>query len=193
MGDLEGEQPQMVVGHCDRCGTVVEPRLSVQWFIRRRPRRPSPRFGPRGPDEDRPRFEKVYAHWMENIRDWAVGRQLWWGHRIPAWFCPDGHITVSDEPDGPRACETCGRPAGELVQESDIFDTWFSGLWPFSTLGWPDDTPDMRRFYPTSVMETGYDILFFWVARMMMLGLFLTDVEPFTPCISTASSGPRAG
>jgi valyl-tRNA synthetase len=125
-------------------------------------------------------FEKVYAHWMENIHDWAVGRQLWWGHRIPAWYCPDGHITVSDAEAEPDACATCGRPAAELSQETDIFDTWFSsGLWPFSTLGWPDDTPDYRRFYPTSVMETGYDIIFFWVARMMMLGLFLTDVEPF--------------
>jgi valyl-tRNA synthetase len=125
-------------------------------------------------------LEKVYAHWMENIHDWAVGRQLWWGHRIPAWFCPDGHVTVSDAADGPAACETCGRRASELRQETDIFDTWFSaGLWPFSTLGWPDETPDMARFYPTSVMETGYDIIFFWVARMMMLGLELTGVEPF--------------
>ena len=183
MGDLEGERPhQMVVGHCDRCGTVVEPRLSIQWFIRTEGlaaralasvREGRTRIIPA-------RFEKVYAHWMENIRDWAVGRQLWWGHRIPAWFCPDGHITVSDEPDGPSACAVCGRPAAELTQETDIFDTWFSsGLWPFSTLGWPDATPDLARFYPTSVMETGYDILFFWVARMMMLGLFLTDVEPF--------------
>ena len=183
MGDLESEQPHpMVIGHCERCGTVIEPRLSVQWFIRTEDlaaralasvREGRTRIVP-------PRFEKVYAHWMENIHDWAVGRQLWWGHRIPAWFCPDGHITVSDRTEGPDACQTCGRPASELVQESDIFDTWFSaGLWPFSTLGWPDDTPDLRRFYPTSVMETGYDILFFWVARMMMLGLFLTDVEPF--------------
>ena len=183
MGDLEGEQPHgMVVGHCHRCGTVTEPRLSVQWFIR------TESLAARAlasVHEGRTRiiparFEKVYAHWMENIRDWAVGRQLWWGHRIPAWFCPEGHITVSEVAEGPSACEVCHRPAAELVQETDIFDTWFSsGLWPFSTLGWPDDTPDMRRFYPTSVMETGYDILFFWVARMMMLGLFLTDVEPF--------------
>ena len=183
MGDLEGEQPHaMVVGHCDRCGTVVESRLSVQWFIRTESlaaralasvREGRTRIIPA-------RFEKVYAHWMENIRDWAVGRQLWWGHRIPAWFCPDGHITVTDLAEGPSACEVCQRPAAELVQETDIFDTWFSsGLWPFSTLGWPDDTRDMRTFYPTSVMETGHDILFFWVARMMMLGLFLTDVEPF--------------
>ena len=126
------------------------------------------------------RFEKTWEHWLTNIRDWNVSRQLWWGHRIPAWYCPDGHVTVSAAADGPDACEVCARPAGELTQDPDIFDTWFSsGLWPFSTLGWPDDTPDLARYYPTSVMETGYDILFFWVARMMMLGLHLTDVEPF--------------
>jgi valyl-tRNA synthetase len=183
MGDLEREEPhQLVIGRCDRCGTVVEPRLSVQWFVRVKPLAERALASVR---EDRTRiipthFEKVFAHWMENIHDWAVGRQLWWGHRIPAWYCPDGHITVSDEPDGPDACATCGRAASELTQETDIFDTWFSsGLWPFSTLGWPDDTPDLRRFYPTQVMETAYEILFFWVARMMMLGLFLTDVEPF--------------
>ena len=183
MGDLEGEAPhQMVIGRCDRCGTVVEPRLSIQWFVRAGPLAERALASVRdGRTRIMPaHFEKVYAHWMENIHDWAVGRQLWWGHRIPAWYCPDGHITVSDAEDGPDACATCGRPAAELTQETDIFDTWFSsGLWPFSTLGWPDDTPDCRRFYPTSVMETGYDILFFWVARMMMLGLFLTDAEPF--------------
>ena len=183
LGDLENEREHaMVVGHCQRCGTVVEPRLSVQWFIRVEPlaaralasvREGRTRILP-------PHFEKVYAHWMENIHDWAVGRQLWWGHRIPAWYCPDDHITISDEADGPDACAECGRPAAELRQETDIFDTWFSsGLWPFSTLGWPDETPDLARFYPTSVMETAYDILFFWVARMMMLGLYCTGVEPF--------------
>ena len=183
MGDLEGETPHlMVIGRCDRCGTVIEPRLSVQWFVRTRPLADRALASVR---DGRTRivpehFTKVYAHWMENIRDWAVGRQLWWGHRIPAWYCPDGHITITDAEAGPNACGTCGRPASELTQETDILDTWFSsGLWPFSTLGWPDDTPDMRRFYPTSVMETGYDIIFFWVARMMMLGLYLTDVEPF--------------
>jgi valyl-tRNA synthetase len=182
-GDLEDEKPhQMVIGHCDRCDTVVEPRLSVQWFIRVQPLAERALASVR---EGRtkilpPHFEKVYAHWMENIHDWAVGRQLWWGHRIPAWFCPDGHVTVTDAEAGPDACAECGRPAAELRQETDIFDTWFSsGLWPFSTLGWPDATPDMARFYPTSVMETGYDILFFWIARMMMLGLFCTDAEPF--------------
>jgi valyl-tRNA synthetase len=183
MGDLEGEEPhEMVIGRCDRCGTVVEPRLSVQWFIHVKPLAERALASVR---EGRTRivpghFEKVYTHWMENIHDWAVGRQLWWGHRIPAWYCPDGHTTVSDLADGPSACDTCGRAAAELTQETDIFDTWFSsGLWPFSTLGWPDSTPDLARFYPTSVMETAYEILFFWVARMMMLGLFCTDVEPF--------------
>jgi valyl-tRNA synthetase len=183
LGDLEGERPhQMVIGRCERCGTVVEPRLSIQWFVRAGPLAERALASVReGRTTIIPaHFEKVYAHWMENIHDWAVGRQLWWGHRIPAWYCPDGHITVSDSEDGPEACATCGRPAAELTQETDIFDTWFSsGLWPFSTLGWPDETPDLGRFYPTSVMETGYDILFFWVARMMMLGLFLTEEEPF--------------
>jgi valyl-tRNA synthetase len=117
---------------------------------------------------------------MENIHDWNVSRQLWWGHRIPAWYCPDGHVTVTDDANGPSACHACGRPAADLTQELDIFDTWFSsGLWPFSTLGWPDDTADLRTYYPTSVMETGYDIIFFWVARMMMLGEWLTGLPPF--------------
>jgi valyl-tRNA synthetase len=183
IGDLEGERRhEMVIGRCDRSDDVVEPRLSVQWFIDVKPLAERAHASVR---EGRTKiipahFEKVYSHWMENIHDWAVGRQLWWGHRIPAWYCPDGHITVSDAAEGPDRCDACGRDASELSQETDIFDTWFSsGLWPFSTLGWPDDTPDLRRFYPTQVMETAYEILFFWVARMMMLGLFLTDAEPF--------------
>jgi valyl-tRNA synthetase len=183
MGDLEGERPhQLIIGRCDRCDTIVEPRLSVQWFIRVGTLAEQALASVR---EGRTRiipghFEKVYAHWLENIHDWAVGRQLWWGHRIPAWYCPDGHVTVTDAEGGPDACAECDAPADRLTQETDIFDTWFSsGLWPFSTLGWPDDTPDMRRFYPTSVMETAYEILFFWVARMMMLGHFCTGTEPF--------------
>ena len=182
-GDLVAEAPHdMVIGRCQRSGDIVEPRLKTQWFIRTGP------LAARALDSTRSgrtrilpeRFEKTWEHWLTNIRDWNVSRQLWWGHRIPAWFCPDGHVTVSSDPSGPAACEVCGRPASELRQDPDIFDTWFSsGLWPFSTLGWPDDTPDLERFYPTSVMETGYDIIFFWVARMMMLGLQLTDVEPF--------------
>ncbi|MEO8626270.1 MAG: class I tRNA ligase family protein, partial [Candidatus Limnocylindrales bacterium] len=123
---------------------------------------------------------KVFFDWMENIHDWNVSRQLWWGHRIPAWYCSDGHITVSDALEGPGACAVCAKPRAELHQEEDIFDTWFSsGLWPWSTLGWPDATPDLEKYYPTTVMETGYDILFFWVARMMMLGETLTGREPF--------------
>ena len=163
----------MVVGRCQRSNDIVEPRLKTQWFVRtgRSPRRRWPRPARAGPGSCRDHFVKTWEHWLTDIRDWNVSRQLWWGHRIPAWYCPDGHVTVSSELDGPAACATCARPAAELRQDPDIFDTWFSsGLWPFSTLGWPDDTPDLRRFYPTSVMETGYDIIFFWVARMMMLG-----------------------
>jgi valyl-tRNA synthetase len=182
-GDLVGEQPhEMLIGRCQRSDDVIEPRLKVQWFVRVGPLAEAALEATRAgrtrilPD----RFEKQWEHWLTNIHDWNVSRQLWWGHRIPAWYCPDGHTTVSDAPGGPDACAVCGRLAPELVQEADIFDTWFSsGLWPFSTLGWPDDTPDYRRFYPTSVMETAYDILFFWVARMMMLGIHLTGHEPF--------------
>ncbi len=182
-GDLAGARPHdLILGRCQRSNDVLEPRLKTQWFIRTGP------LAARALDATRsgrtrilpPRFEKTWEHWLTNIRDWNVSRQLWWGHRIPAWYCPDGHVTVSSDENGPSACEACGRPAAELTQDPDIFDTWFSsGLWPFSTLGWPDDTPDYRTYYPTSVMETGYDIIFFWVARMMMLGLQLTDVEPF--------------
>ena len=175
-GDLVGSKPhEMVIGRCQRSDDVVEPRLKTQWFIRTRPaRRRALAVDPRraGRGSCRPMFEKTWEHWMTTIRDWNVSRQLWWGHRIPAWYCPDGHVTVSADAGRSTACEVCARPAAELQQDPDIFDTWFSsGLWPFSTLGWPDDTPDLARYYPTSVMETGYDIIFFWVARMMMLGL----------------------
>ena len=182
-GDLAGEQPhEMVIGRCQRSDDVIEPRLKTQWFVRTEPLAAAALEATRS---GRTRivpgvFEKTWEHWLTTIRDWNVSRQLWWGHRIPAWYCPDGHVTVSADEAGPSACEVCGRPATELRQDPDIFDTWFSsGLWPFSTLGWPDDTPDYRRFYPTSVMETGYDIIFFWVARMMMLGIELTGEPPF--------------
>ncbi|HLX35234.1 MAG TPA: valine--tRNA ligase [Candidatus Limnocylindrales bacterium] len=182
-GDLVAATPhEMVVGRCQRSNDVIEPRLKTQWFVRTRPLAEAALAATRS-GETRivpARFDKVWEHWLTNIRDWNVSRQLWWGHRIPAWYCPDGHITVTSDPAGPDACEVCGRPASELVQELDIFDTWFSsGLWPFSTLGWPDATDDLRTYYPTSIMETGHDILFFWVARMMMLGLHLTDAPPF--------------
>ena len=141
----------MVVGRCQRSNDIVEPRLKTQWFIRTGP------LAARALDATRAgrtrilpeRFEKTWEHWLTDIRDWNVTRQLWWGHRIPAWYCPDGHVTVSPEPDGPDACAVCGRPAVELTQDPDIFDTWFSsGLWPFSTLGWPDDTPDFGTLLP---------------------------------------------
>jgi valyl-tRNA synthetase len=181
-GDLIEARPhEMVIGRCQRSDDVVEPRLKVQWFLDVKPmagravkavRDGRTRFVPR-------RFEKVFFDWMENIHDWNLSRQLWWGHRIPAWYDTDGHVTVSDDPGGPSRCATCG--SRELMQETDTFDTWFSsGLWPFSTLGWPEETVDLRTYYPTTVMETGYDILFFWVARMMMLGEWLTGQEPFS-------------
>ncbi len=172
----------MVIGRCQRSDDVVEPRLKTQWFIRTGPLAAAALEATRsGRTTILPaRLEKTWEHWMTNIRDWNVSRQLWWGHRIPAWYCPDGHATVSAEPAGPEGCATCGRPAAELVQDPDIFDTWFSsGLWPFSTLGWPEATDDLARYYPGSVMETGYDIIFFWVARMMMLGIELTGEAPF--------------
>ncbi|MDQ3406614.1 MAG: valine--tRNA ligase, partial [Chloroflexota bacterium] len=173
MGDLVVAIPhEMVIGRCQRSDDIVEPRIKVQWFISVKPmaeramaavRSGRTRIVPQ-------RYEKVFFDWLENIRDWNVSRQLWWGHRIPAWYCLDGHITVSEKAEGPEACAICGRPADELRQDEDIFDTWFSsGLWPFSTLGWPEATEDLRRYYPGTVMETAYEILFFWVARMMML------------------------
>jgi valyl-tRNA synthetase len=183
-GDLVEARPhEMVVGHCQRSNDVVEPKIKTQWFINVKPMAERAMAAVReGRTKIVPqRFEKVFFHWMENIHDWNVSRQLWWGHRIPAWYCPDGHVTVSAEVSGPDACENCGRRAAELRQDEDIFDTWYSsGLWPFSTLGWPDDTEDLRRFYPGTVMETGYDIIFFWVARMMMLGEWLIGSEPFS-------------
>jgi valyl-tRNA synthetase len=182
-GDLESIKPhEMMLGRCQRSDDVVEPRLKTQWFIRTAPLAAAALEATRtGKTQILPeRFVKVWEHWLTEIRDWNVSRQLWWGHRIPAWYCPDGHATVSADPAGPAACEVCARPAAELHQDDDIFDTWFSsGLWPFSTLGWPDQTPDMARFYPGSVMETAYDIIFFWVARMMMLGIHLLGEAPF--------------
>ncbi|MEX1168994.1 MAG: valine--tRNA ligase, partial [Chloroflexota bacterium] len=195
-GDLAGSKDhEMVIGRCQRSHDVIEPRLKTQWFIRTTPLAERALMSTRsGRTRILPeRFEKTWEHWLANIRDWNVSRQLWWGHRIPAWYCPDGHVTVASAEGGPDACEVCARPAAELQQDPDIFDTWFSsGLWPFSTLGWPDDTPDLSTYYPTTVMETGYDILFFWVARMMMLGLELTDVEPFhTVCLSGLIRDPE--
>src|SRR5213079_1884194 len=123
-----------------------------------------------------PSWESTYFNWMENIHDWTISRQLWWGHRIPAFHCDNGHMTVSES--DPPACPVCG--STKIAQETDVLDTWFSsGLWPFSTMGWPDDTPELRAYYPTAVLVTGFDILFFWVARMAMLGLHFTQAVPF--------------
>ncbi|HVA88174.1 MAG TPA: valine--tRNA ligase [Candidatus Saccharimonadales bacterium] len=182
-GDLvEKRAHEMVVGRCQRSNDVVEPRLKTQWFIRTKPLADAALEATRsGRTTILPeRFDKVWEHWLTNIRDWNVSRQLWWGHRIPAWYCPDGHATVTADSNGPNACAVCGRPAADLTQDPDIFDTWYSSaLWPMSTLGWPDATRDLERFYPGSVMETGYDIIFFWVARMMMLGIHFMDEPPF--------------
>ncbi len=167
------------VGSCYRCRTVIEPRVSQQWFVKMKPlaepaieavRSGRTKFVPE-------RFDKVYYNWMENIRDWCISRQLWWGHRIPAWYCPDcGEIVVSRE--DPAACPKCGCTA--LKQDEDTLDTWFSSaLWPFSTLGWPDKTPELAYFYPTSTLVTGYDIIFFWVARMIFSGVEHMGEAPF--------------
>ncbi len=167
------------VGHCQRCDTVIEPYLSEQWFVKI-----APLAGPaiRAVEDGTIRFvpeswTKTYFEWMKNIHDWCISRQLWWGHRIPAFTCLNGHVTVSEE--DPSACPTCG--SAPLAQDTDVLDTWFSSqLWPFSVFGWPEKTPDFLDFYPTDVLVTGYDILFFWVARMIMAGLHFTGQAPFS-------------
>ncbi|MDP9371312.1 MAG: valine--tRNA ligase, partial [Chloroflexota bacterium] len=168
------------VGHCDRCDTIVQPLISKQWFVKMQPLAgPAIEAARDGRVAFVPeRFRGIYLHWMENVLDWCISRQLWWGHRIPVWYCADcGRVTASAEETIDR-CEHCGSTA--IEQDPDVLDTWFSsGLWPFSTLGWPDDTPDLRRFYPGSVMETGYDIIFLWVARMIFFGLEFMGEAPF--------------
>jgi valyl-tRNA synthetase len=166
------------VGHCQRCDTVIEPYLSAQWFVKIQPlAEPAIRAVEDGTVRFVPEaWAKTYFEWMRNIHDWCISRQLWWGHRIPAFTCENGHVTVADE--DPSACQTCG--SSGLEQDPDVLDTWFSSqLWPFSVFGWPEKTPDMAAFYPTDVLVTGYDILFFWVARMIMAGLRFTGKAPF--------------
>ena len=167
------------VGHCGRCQTMIEPKVSLQWFVQAKPLAKAAIEAVKDSSVTiiPERFVKIYFDWMENIRDWCISRQLWWGHRIPVWYCQDcGKLTVSV--DEPSSCTHCG--SKQIIQDPDVLDTWFSSaLWPHSTLGWPEDTDDLRYFYPGSVMETGYDILFFWVARMIMMGLEDTGEIPF--------------
>jgi valyl-tRNA synthetase len=167
------------VGHCYRCKTMIEPLLSKQWFVKAGPLAEA---SSRAVEEKRTRiypvtWEGVYFDWMKNIKDWCISRQIWWGHRIPAWYCEGcGEVTVAKDP--PSQCRACG--GLDLHQETDVLDTWFSSaLWPFSTLGWPDSTDELKTFYPTSVLVTGFDILFFWVARMMMMGIHFMGDVPF--------------
>jgi len=178
-GALEREEAYTTnVGHCHRCHSVVEPYISDQWFCRMHElaapaiqavREGRVRFHPQ-------RWTKVYLDWMERIRDWNISRQLWWGHRIPVWYCECGEVVASKTP--PARCPKCG--AGSLTQDPDILDTWFSSaLWPLATLGWPEETPDLRYFYPTSTLVTGRDIIFLWVARMIMFGLEFRGEVPF--------------
>ena len=179
-GLLEKEEDHsLAAGECYRCKTVVEPRLSKQWFVKIKPlAEPALKAVMEKRTEIVPEsWVRTYDEWMTNIRDWCISRQIWWGHRIPAWTCEKcGELIVAR--NTPEKCPKCGSSA--LVQESDVLDTWFSSaLWPFSTLGWPDETPELEAFYPTSVLITSFDILFFWVARMMMMGLHFREDVPF--------------
>jgi len=179
-GRLVGvEDYRHAVGHCQRCDTVVEPYLSTQWFVRVASLA-APAIAAVESGEIRfvpEMWTKTYFEWMRNIHDWCISRQLWWGHRIPAFYCPDGHVTVAEQ--DPSACATCGAPAPR--QDPDVLDTWFSSqLWPFSVFGWPEPTPDLADFYPTDVLISGFDILFFWDARMIMAGLRFTGRKPFS-------------
>ncbi len=175
---IKTEPYQTTIPRSQRGGEIIEPMISEQWFVRMES---LARAGLEAVRDGRikivpERFEKIYFNWLENIKDWCISRQLWWGHRIPVWYCPDGHMTVTRE--DPTRCTTCG--SQDIHQDEDVLDTWFSsGLWPFSTLGWPEQTADLKYFYPTTYMETGYDILFFWVARMIMMGLEFTGEVPF--------------
>lgn len=181
------------VGHCYRCNTTVEPYLSQQWFVRMRSladkaldawKRGEIHFYPK-------RWENTYSSWLENIRDWCISRQLWWGHRIPVWYCDDcGHMMV--EREDPTCCSKCG--SKHIHQDTDVLDTWFSSwLWPFSTLGWPEETPDFKRFFPTSTLVTAYDIIFFWVSRMIMASLEFTGKVPFNDIYITGLVRDKKG
>lgn len=177
----EEEKITHSVGHCYRCHSVVEPYLSTQWFVRMKPMAEKAlKAWKEGEIVFYPKkWENTYSHWMENIRDWCISRQLWWGHRIPVWYCQEcGKMIVSRE--DPQNCPDCKAGKDKLQQDPDVLDTWFSSwLWPFSTLGWPEDTADLKTFYPTTALVTAYDIIFFWVSRMIMAGLEFTGKVPF--------------
>lgn len=179
-GCLEKTEPvNHNVGTCYRCSATVEPRVSTQWFVKMDSlAKPAIEYVKNGKTKFVPeRFSKIYFHWMENIKDWCISRQLWWGHRIPVWYCKEcGKMTVSKEV--PDLCKHCG--SDKIYQDSDTLDTWFSSaLWPFSVLGWPEKTPELNYFYPTDVLVTGYDIIFFWVAKMIFSSIEMTGKEPF--------------
>lgn len=173
------EEHEHAVGHCSRCSTTVEPLVSKQWFVKMESlAKPAAEAVKSGKIKFVPeRFSKIYCNWLDNIRDWCISRQLWWGHRIPAWYCDDcGAIIVENE--DVTVCPHCG--SKHVHQDEDVLDTWFSsGLWPFETMGWPEQTAELKQFYPTSVLVTGYDIIFFWVARMVMMGLEFGKDIPF--------------
>jgi valyl-tRNA synthetase len=179
-GQLEKrEHYRHSVGHCERCGTRIEPLIVPQWWLAMEElaapaiasvKEGRVRFTPE-------RFARVYLDWMENVRDWCISRQIWWGQRIPVWYCPDGHVTVTESE--PEACAECGSP--ELRQEEDVLDTWFSSaLYPYATLGWPDETPELARYYPGSVVATAREIIFLWIARMIFSGLELIGKDPYS-------------
>ncbi|RMF56781.1 MAG: valine--tRNA ligase [Calditrichaeota bacterium] len=173
------EEHKHSVGHCYRCNTVIEPRLSEQWFVKMKPlAEPALKVVKEGKIKLHPaRWTKVFTHWLENIHDWCISRQIWWGHRIPIYTCESCNEVMASV-DPPASCQKCG--AADLRQDPDVLDTWFSSqLWPFATLGWPDETPDLKYFYPTDTLVTGPDIIFFWVARMVMMGLEFMGEIPF--------------
>ena len=173
------EDHEHAVGHCSRCHSTIEPMISTQWFVKMESlAKPAAEAVKNGDIKFVPeRFTKIYCNWLDNIRDWCISRQLWWGHRIPAWYCDDCGGTIVSRTDV-EVCPECG--GRHLRQDEDVLDTWFSsGLWPFETMGWPDETPELKQFYPTSTLVTGYDIIFFWVARMVMMGLEFGKDIPF--------------
>ena len=190
---IKEESHSHQIGHCYRCDTVIEPYMSEQWFVRMRSladkalnawEKGEIKFFPK-------KYENTYANWLNNIRDWCISRQLWWGHRIPVWYCDDcGEMTVSREDI--TACSKCG--SSNVRQDPDVLDTWFSSwLWPFSTLGWPEETEDMEKFFPTTTLVTGYDIIFFWVARMIMSSLEFLEEVPFRDIVITSLVRDKQG